>query len=470
MDGKLLDLKASELLAKFGEGKPIPGSGSAAAYQGMLAVQLIATVTKLTKDPKRQKNYSQFLHRLLEIENQLESRILPTLEHLFQMDSDQFGEVIRLRELRNATSDRDPIASQLTESEMLETLKVATQTVTQIGTLCSEVAYFACEVFDHGFSSAKGDSSAAAYAAISGIAACVAIIDLNLLSFSNGQYLDKTKESQKSLRSKRDALQSEAKRRSDEQMLEVDLHIRFSQELERIGKSVKGRKSISDEQIEVLAIDLQRLIWKNLNLVWKNNPPQSPLKMLDASKALKCFGFAVTRPVTLGNFSDRGVEYEVAGQIDQKNRVVSVSKQFPDDVRKFTEAHELGHCLLHTQEILHRDRPLDGSSGRLVENVVERQANKFAVYFLMPRKLVLQKFQQIFGISCFRISHETALALNMKSADELYAATRSHRGLSRLLSNVTQYRSRQVHSLTELFGVSSEAMAIRLEELGIVEF
>lgn len=470
MDGKLLDLKASELLAKFGEGKPVPGSGSAAAYQGMLAVQLIATVTKLTKDPKRQKNYSQFLHRLLEIENQLELRILPKLEHLFQEDSDQFGEVITLRELRDATRDTDPIASQRTESEMLEALKEATQTVTEIGTLCSEVASFACEVFDHGFSSARGDSSVAINAAISGIAGCIAIIDLNLLSFSNGQYLSQIKESQNTLRIKLDTLQSEAKRRLDEQMTELDSHIHFSQELERIGRSVKGRKSISDEQIEVLAIDLQRLIWKNRDLVWKNNPPQSPLKMLDASKALKCFGFAVTRPVTLGNFSDRGVEYEVAGQIDQRNRVVSVSKQFPDDVRKFTEAHELGHCLLHTQEILHRDRPLDGSAGRKVENVVEWQANKFAVYFLMPRKLVLQKFQQIFGMSSFSINHETALALNMKSADELYATTRSLRGLARLLSNVTRYRSRQVHSLTELFGVSSEAMAIRLEELRIVEF
>ena len=470
MDGKLLDLKASELLAQFGEGKPVPGSGSAAAYQGMLAVQLIATVTKLTKDPKRQKNYSQFLHRLLEIENQLASRILPKLEHLFQEDSDRFGKVIRLRELRDATRDSDPIKSQRTEGEMLEALKEATQTVTEIGVLCSEVASFACEVFDHGFSSARGDSSVAINAAISGIAGCIAIIDLNLLSFSNGQILNQIKESQDASRSKLITLQAEAKRRQDEQKSELDLHIHFSQELERIGKSLKGRKSISDEQIEVLAIDLQQLIWRNRDLVWKNNHLQSPLKMLDASKALKCFGFAVARPVTLGIFSDRGVQYEVAGQIDQRNRVVSVSKQFPEDVRRFTEAHELGHCLLHTQEVLHRDRPLDGAAGRLTENVVERQANKFAVYFLMPRKLVLQIFQQIFGVSSFSITHETALALNMKSADELYAATRDLRGLSRLLSNVTRYGSRHVHSLTALFGVSIEAMAIRLEELGIVEF
>lgn len=470
MNGKLLDLKASELLARFGQGKPVPGSGSAAALQGILAVQLIATVTKLTKEPKRHKNYANFLHRLHEIENHLERRILPKLEHLFQKDSDQFGEVIRLREHRDATKESNPTVSQQTEDEMLEALKIATQTVTDIATLCAELASFACEVFDRGFSSARGDSSVAINAAISGLAGCIAIIDLNLLSFLDSRYLDQIKESQDNLSNNLDSLKSEATRRLNEQMSELSSHVQFSKELDKIRTSLKGRKAISDEQIEVLATDLQRLIWRNRDLVWKRNPPQSPLKVLDAPRTLKCLGYVVARPATLGNFTDRGVQYEVAGQIDQKSRVVSISKQFSNEVIKFTEAHELGHSLLHTQSVLHRDRPLDGTAGRLAENSVERQANKFAACFLMPRKLVHQKFHQIFGVSVFRITHESALALNMKNADELYAVAKSRHGLSRHLSNVTQYGSRQVHSLTELFGVSSEAMAIRLEELGVVDF
>lgn len=240
--------------------------------------------------------------------------------------------------------------------------------------------------------------------------------------------------------------------------------------IQRVAAAYKSKKFITNQEIEQAATELQRLMWRNQEVLWGRDFTKSPFKVLDATVALGLLGFRVTRPATLGTFFDHGKEYEVAGLINQAERVVSISNQFDNQVAKFTEAHELGHSILHTQPVLHRDRPLNGTTGRSNEAIVERQANKFATYFLMPRKLVLQKFQQIFGISNFRINHETALTLNMKSADELYAATRSLRGLSRLLSNVTRYGSRQVHSLTELFGVSSETMAIRLEELGIVEF
>jgi formiminotetrahydrofolate cyclodeaminase len=44
-----LDLPTKDLLVRFGEGKHIPGSGSAAALSGLLACQLIKTVCKLTR-------------------------------------------------------------------------------------------------------------------------------------------------------------------------------------------------------------------------------------------------------------------------------------------------------------------------------------------------------------------------------------------------------------------------------------
>ena len=50
-----LELPAAELLEKFGKGSHVPGSGSAAAFQGMLSAQLILTVISLTLDKKRGK-------------------------------------------------------------------------------------------------------------------------------------------------------------------------------------------------------------------------------------------------------------------------------------------------------------------------------------------------------------------------------------------------------------------------------
>jgi hypothetical protein len=45
---------------------------------------------------------------------------------------------------------------------------------------------------------------------------------------------------------------------------------------------------------------------------------------------------------------------------------------------------------------------------------------------------------------------------------------RTLRDLARLLASATYYNGKAVYSLTEIFGVSVEAMAIRLEELDLV--
>ncbi|MBU2269497.1 MAG: cyclodeaminase/cyclohydrolase family protein, partial [Bacteroidetes bacterium] len=55
----LLAITAEELLEKFGSGGHKPGSGSAAALQGMLSAKLLITVISLTNEPKRREKYSQ---------------------------------------------------------------------------------------------------------------------------------------------------------------------------------------------------------------------------------------------------------------------------------------------------------------------------------------------------------------------------------------------------------------------------
>jgi len=55
--GKLIELSTEELLKKFGSGKHKPGSGSAAAFQGMLSAKLIHTVIDLTKSRETYKKW-----------------------------------------------------------------------------------------------------------------------------------------------------------------------------------------------------------------------------------------------------------------------------------------------------------------------------------------------------------------------------------------------------------------------------
>ena len=52
METDLLEKTVNELMEKFGAGNHKPGSGSAAAFQGMVSAKLISTVISLTAEEK----------------------------------------------------------------------------------------------------------------------------------------------------------------------------------------------------------------------------------------------------------------------------------------------------------------------------------------------------------------------------------------------------------------------------------
>lgn len=185
-------------------------------------------------------------------------------------------------------------------------------------------------------------------------------------------------------------------------------------------------------------------------------------------KRILSYGFY--QKTTLGQFEDQAGLFEVAGQIDQVKCSVAISEQFTRESRKFTAAHELGHALLHEQGVLHRDRAVDGSTQQRRRDPQENQADTFAAYFLMPRKLTRMRFREIFLTEKFRITEETAFALNAGTAEALREQCENLRGLARTLASAKYYNGAQVYSLAEQFGVSEEAMAIQLEELDLVEF
>lgn len=122
---------------------------------------------------------------------------------------------------------------------------------------------------------------------------------------------------------------------------------------------------------------------------------------------------------------------------------------------------------MHEHEVrgLHRDRALDGSKTTLTKrDNIEYQADKFAVYFLMPSKLLIKIFGEHFPTRCFVLNEDTLFALGSINAEKIENC-RSIRDLSRLLAKTEIYNGVNFNSLSRQFGVSVEAMAIRLEEL-----
>lgn len=472
MKEKLIDLAASELLRKFGMGGHKPGSGSAAALQGMLSAQLLLTVISLTNEPKRRNQYAQHLQALLKIDAEISGRVLPDLERLFQEDSDQFALVFRLRRERDGIHG-NPTAYQQAENEAVVALMPATEMPIQIAGHCLQLAEYALMVFDYGFVSARGDSGVAINSALGAVTGCLSIVELNLQSFPASEWANGIRKQRKELREKLNRLMAEAQRRLAQQVDASEMHAWFLGEIQDITSVAKARKSLSNSVIEEFVVRLQQGMWMNRSVLWKTNISDDPYAALDPKVALKWLGFFVDRPPTLG-LSPDGL-FEVAGMINQQSKVVSISGQFPLDTQSFTLAHELGHAMMHTQAVLHRDRPLDGTATNEPRAIEERQANKFATYFLMPEKLTRETFLRMFPEVPFRISDDTAFAIMTgpaaaRTQQALRRRCRNLRGLSRLLAEATSYNGTKFSPLAELFKVSTEAMAIRLEELKLVEF
>ena len=225
---------------------------------------------------------------------------------------------------------------------------------------------------------------------------------------------------------------------------------------------------LSRRRIEAIARDLQVQLWRARDEFLPAEQATVPLAVLEPFLALRCIGFRTELVDSLGHHLWEGEYLEVAGSIDRSERTVQISRRFEAPVRKFTAAHELGHALLHDAQGLHRDRALDGTELGIPRDRTEWEADVFATYFLMPEKQIRAAFENAFKARVFVLNEETAFALTAGDLETLRATCSDVRDLSRVLARTTQYDGVQFYSLVEQFGVSAEAMAIRLEELRLV--
>lgn len=233
-----------------------------------------------------------------------------------------------------------------------------------------------------------------------------------------------------------------------------------------VPQEITGKYCHSHAEIEQKVRDLHRSIWKNKSKIWGNSIPSNPIDMLDPIIALKLIGYDCDLDETLGHFRSGGKLIEVAGTIDRTSAKIRISRQFQQNIRSFTAAHELGHALLHQTNGLHRDKPLNGET--ISRSPVELEADKFATFFLMPANLVKSTLKKYFLTDKFSIDEVTAHALGQGDFVTLKKKCKTLRHLSRLLADAEQYNGLHFTSLAKQFRVSTEAMAIRLEELELV--
>lgn len=227
------------------------------------------------------------------------------------------------------------------------------------------------------------------------------------------------------------------------------------------------KQTYSDKDIQKIVTSLHRHIWVNREAIWGNKVPKDPVEMLDPKVVANLLGFSYHEESGIGIHQTSDGDSEVAGLIDDNAKVIFISHQLKAKPRRFTAAHEIGHAALHDlQGTMHRDRPEDFQRPRREQK--EREADTFATYFLMPENLVVARFLEIFHTHPFEITSETAFALGFKNANELARKCRTRRELARLFASTEHFNFEHFVSLANQFHVSTEAMAIRVEELDLV--
>ncbi len=184
MSGKeLLDIPANQLLSEFGAGNPTPGSGSAAALQGLLSCSMISTVCKIssTKSVSLSKSQVDFLRDSAD-------QIQANLKMLFQRDSDEFQKVVDYRKARENAGDR--IEARKFARLANDKLEETNETIFEIADECLKLADFAFELFDGGWPAVRGDAGAGISAAMSGAMSCAYVANLNRKSLARRMSAD----------------------------------------------------------------------------------------------------------------------------------------------------------------------------------------------------------------------------------------------------------------------------------------
>lgn len=464
-EDKLLNWPTNKLLAKFGQGSHKPGSGSAVAFQAMIATQLMHTVIALTNEDKgtRREDYQHILRELLEIDEKIMNQIYPSLEVLFQRDAFLFDNVIKLRVQRD--NEQDPLLKDNLIKKCKEALVLATDILLVIADHCADLTDAAVVVFDKGFKPAKGDSAAAMNGSLGALAGCLSIIDLNLSSFGVNAWTAKTRETLERLRLDYLSLDKGVKTRLGDYAV-LSRNKSFNNAKKDLASGKWSGVRSSEARIESIANEVHDLLWEFRDMIWKENVPKTRYEILRADVVIeKILGYQF-RFADLGIFNDGETIFKVAGEIDRAAKIVVISNDLVPEVQNFTIAHELGHALLHDgMTVLHRERPLEGGSIG-PKDVIEKEADKFASCFLMPASIVEMAFREMFDMNKFTITTNTLFKLGEKSLSDF---RKKHQTLRSISKFVAKYKRGVYRPLHVVFGVSVEAMAIRLETLGLVQ-
>ncbi|MFM2448342.1 MAG: hypothetical protein RIS44_792 [Pseudomonadota bacterium] len=218
--------------------------------------------------------------------------------------------------------------------------------------------------------------------------------------------------------------------------------------------------------IEKEARRLQVEIWGRRDLRFQFGAPDIPTLFDPRNVADYCGLYYEERERLETDYRGGG---EAAGIWMRDRHTILVSTRYSYETRRFTAGHEIGHFVLHPHigdRTLHRERPIDGPrSGR---PPIEKEADYFSACLLMPKGTVEKEFNARFGAKHPLALTET-VAYHLKAdAGQLFSQPPGSLLFAEAVARAQQFGEKRFNSIAQYFGVSVGAMAIRLDELGLI--
>jgi len=241
---------------------------------------------------------------------------------------------------------------------------------------------------------------------------------------------------------------------------------------------MKGRRAIpgiSPHREDEIRTQAQR----ELNKLWEmrdnfqlqTDDPEALVRIGPVAAIQSLFHFKVEH---IEEIPSDNAGFEIAGIIDRHVKQITIARKFPLPSRRFTLAHELGHLVLHPGRVYHRDRPING--GEHLDrrrSTVEREADLFGAEFLMPTKLLTKVFITSFGGRmngsdaddniCYYLSQATCRRITPRDYRAMRVLDRA-----KIFAEISNFGATCFSPLIERFRVSKVAMAIQLQDIGLV--
>lgn len=157
-----------------------------------------------------------------------------------------------------------------------------------------------------------------------------------------------------------------------------------------------------------------------------------------------------------------------AGRLILENQTILVNHQDKAERQRFTISHELGHYCLHRKTLIRSG----SASKRCFNNRNETEANTFAAYLLMPRRMIYEFFiKELMDTTKEDLSWLLKILNHLPNSDiaSLNSLISNYAISNHLNVNLKQkLLTSIIPSIAIKFGVSRDAITWRLKDLKIL--